>query len=92
MDFVSVRLKEVNKTKLLLEQFKYIFIESGLGYGLSDFIYSVSLTMGMGESRLLKIDSSEVISKKQLETKIKVDAGRIFLKLSIFILKTAMKM
>lgn len=75
MDFVSVRLKEINKSKLLLEQFNYIFIESGLGYGLSDFIYAVSLSMGIGESRLLKIDLSDVISKKQLETKVKVDAG-----------------
>ncbi len=75
MDFVSARPKEINKAKLLLEKIKYISIESGLGYGLSDFIYAVSLSMGMDESRLLQIDLSEVISKKQLESKIKVDAG-----------------
>lgn len=54
---------------------KNVFVESGLGYGLTDFIYSVALQMGYDNSSILRIDLSDVISKKQLETKIKKDAG-----------------
>lgn len=75
MDFVSSRTKEKSKTISLLNEHKHVFIESGLGYGIQDFIFSVSLSINMDDSKLLQIDLSEVISKKQLESKIKIDAG-----------------
>jgi tetratricopeptide (TPR) repeat protein len=75
MDFVSARHKEISKAISILNERKYVFIESGLGYGLSYFIFAVSLSIGLDDSKLLKIDLSEVISKRQLESKIKVDAG-----------------
>ncbi|WP_421589409.1 hypothetical protein [Rahnella aceris] len=75
MDFLSARPKETNKAVSFLNERKHVFVESGLGYGLSDFIFAVSLSIGLDDSKLLQVDLSEVISKRQLESKIKVDAG-----------------
>ncbi|WP_345828540.1 hypothetical protein AAGR08_03400 [Pantoea sp. BRR-3P] len=69
------RQNEKNKALTFLTEKQNVFIESGLGYGLSDFLYSIADAMDFDDSALIQIDLSEVISKKQLESKIKTDAG-----------------
>lgn len=75
MDYIHTRQNEKNKALNYLTDKRHVFIESGLGYGLSDFLYSASLSLNMEDSPLLEIDLLDVVSKKQLESKFRSNAG-----------------
>lgn len=52
-----------------------VFIEAGLGYGLYEFISSLISTVKHRIIKCIKIDMSEVISKGQVDDKVKTDSG-----------------
>ncbi|MCG9706824.1 hypothetical protein L1D42_18450, partial [Photobacterium damselae] len=51
-----------------------VFIESGLGFGLYDFISSL-INKESKNIKFIKIDLSDVISKNQIDDKVKSDTG-----------------
>lgn len=51
-----------------------LFIETDFGFGQFGFIYSILRTVSKRTS-VLKIDTSEIITKQQLDDKIKSDTG-----------------
>lgn len=71
------KIREITRQKSLeiLKDRKSIFIEAVLGAGLYDFISSLINTVNNKKTRCLKINLSEVISKKQIDDKVKSDTG-----------------
>jgi hypothetical protein len=53
-----------------------LFIEGALGFGVYDFVSSLISTIKDIETKCLRIDCSEVISKSQVENQIMTDTGQ----------------
>ena len=72
----KIRQSSRQKAIEILNREKSLFIEAGLGYGLYDFISSLINTVRDKKKKCLKIDLSEVISKNQIDDKVKSDTGQ----------------
>ncbi|MGN5086572.1 SIR2 family protein [Aeromonas hydrophila] len=72
--FQHIRENERYKAISFLNSRKSVFIEASLGYGLYGFIHSIIKTVKK-ETKCIKIDLSDVISKSQIDDKVKNDSG-----------------
>ncbi|BDC83362.1 hypothetical protein [Aeromonas hydrophila] len=59
----------------ILNERHALFIEAGLGYGLYGFVSSLVNTIENRKTKCIKIDLSDVISKNQIDDKVKDDTG-----------------
>lgn len=71
----QIRENERNSSIKHLNENHAVFIESGLGFGLYEFISSLINTVKHRTIKCIKIDMSEVISKNQIDDKVKNDSG-----------------
>lgn len=73
--FKNIREKTKQAATEILNKKKSLFVEARLGFGLYGFISSLVNTIKSKKTKCLKIDFSQVISKSQIDDKVKTDTG-----------------
>lgn len=71
----NIREDARRKSIKTLNESQSLFIEAGLGFGLYGFISSLISTVENKKTKCLKVDLSDVISKNQVDDKVKSDTG-----------------
>lgn len=83
--YKKIREKARQKSISILNKNKALFLEAVLGSGVYGFISSVISTVQDKKIRCLKVDLSDVISKNQIDDKVRSDTGH-YLNSLIFLL------
>jgi hypothetical protein len=78
---LKVREKIRRKSKEILMNENTLFIRASLGFGVYDFISSLK-SVDATETKCLRVDCSEVITKSQIDQQVSIDTGQPLSQLS----------
>lgn len=81
----QVRERTRSKAIKKLTNYNSLFVRSPLGFGVYDFIFSLMNAVSGKETKCVRIDCAEVISKAQIEHQASMDSGQPLSQLSFLL-------
>lgn len=81
----QIRERTRNKAIQILTKHNSLFVRAPLGFGVYDFIFSLMSAVSGKDTKCVRIDCSEVISKAQIEHQVSMDSGQPLSQLSFLL-------